>query len=231
MPFSADHHRLSLWRIWVSCPCGENALSSWHTQVVLSCNKLALIEEFLCYQSVNGGSHFWLFALLVLIYLCFGTILFAFCLYFVCFLRKFLVFQNFLIFWYLIFLTIWWFLSFFLKLEKFDDFCLFPWSWKNLMIFIFFHEVGKIWWFLSFFHEVRIIWWLLTFFMKLEKFDDFFLFSWRWKKFDDFCLFAWSWKNLMIFVFFHVVGRISCFLFFFFKLEKFDDYCLFSWSY
>ena len=102
MPSQADHHRLSQWRIWVSRPCRENALCSWHTQVVLSCDKLAHIEEFLCCQSVNGGTHFCLFALLILIYLCFGTVLFAFCQY--VFLHKFLVFQNFLIFWFFIFL-------------------------------------------------------------------------------------------------------------------------------
>ena len=61
---------------------------------------------------------------------------------------------------------IWWFLSFCMKLEKFDDFCLFAWFWKNLMIFIFFHEFGKFWWFVSFI-------------MKLEKFDDWYLLTWQ----------------------------------------------------
>ena len=99
---------------------------------------------------------------------------------------------------------IWWFLSFCMMLEKFNDFYLYSWIWKILMICVFYHEVGKIWWFVSFI-------------MKLEKFDDFRLFS-------------WSRKNFLFFVFFLQVGKIWWFLSFIMKLEKFDDWYLLTWQ-
>ena len=180
--------------VWSIVP-GRNALCSWHTKVVLSCDKLALIEKFLCCQSVNGGSHFWLFALLGLIYLCFSTVL----------SKLTNSSSNFLdvivgravnadisaIFW--------------TSIEKVTKtrtclrWCLpkkmsrniFFLNLENMMIFVFLHELRKIWWFLSFG-------------MKLEKFDDF-------------CLLAFSWKNLMIFIFFHEIWKIGWFLSFFMK--------------